>query len=397
MKLTIRINEFKRVLEEARTVAPKRPPLDVLRYVRIDVNDAGQATMTASDLGVCITQSFEVVEGDAGSFLLHAEKAHSFLKGLSGGTASMEAVPAGVVIKHGTFTTRVPSIRVTEFPCLVERMPEVTHTISLKFLRRLLSLVENAAPARDGKVAIRAVQVEGTIEQLRAAATDGSRIAVADQKISGGTEFTLLIPKYAVPLIKRRAAATVRLAESDTHLFFQTDGVLLQCRKHSGKFPAYQRVIPLEARTTLDVNSAELKCVVERVSVAADPNDPHIWLNFENGELSVSCSSVTNCEAEVRGIEVNDAAGIDNKVKLNPEFVLEFLARAGDRTTISLVSERHLATFASGHLRYYIMPRKTDAQLKSEAEAVRAKLEADAESRAKSKAEANAIKIPGGH
>lgn len=387
MKITVRVNEFKRVLEEARAVVPKRPPLDVLRYVRIDVNDTGQATMAASDLGVRITQSFEVVEGDAGSFLLHAEKAYSLLKGLPGGTAIME-VGDGVVITAGGFVARVPSIRITEFPTC-EPMPEATHTISLKFLRRLLSLVESAAPMRDGKVAIPAVQVEGTADRLRAAATDGFRIAVADQKISGGTSFTLLVPKHYVPFIIRRAGATVRLAESDTSIFLQTDGVLLQFRKSDKRFPAYQQAISREAKTTLDVNSAELKSVVQRLNVIADPKNPHMWLNFENGVLSASSSSVANGDAEVR-IQAA-ATGIDNKVKLNPLFVLEFLACSGDRTVTSLVSERHVATFASGGFRYYIMPMVEERE-------VRAKLEAEVKAlEAKSNAEANAIKISGGH
>jgi DNA polymerase III subunit beta len=356
VKITVRINEFKRVLEEARTVAPKKPLAGgaVLSYVRIDLNDAGQATMTASDFGITIIQSFEVVDGDASSFLLHAEKAHSLLKGLPGGTATMEVAPTSVVITAGGFVACVPSIRVSEFPDIVNPMPEAAHTISLKFLRRLLSLVEAAAPSKSVKVAIPAVQVEGTADRLRAVATDGYRIAVADQKISGGTEFTLLIPKYSVPLIKRRAGATVRFAESETHLFFQTDGLLLQFRKSAGRFPAYQQAITREAKTTLDVNSAELKSVVQRLNVIADPKNPSTYLNFENGVLSASASSVANGHAEVR-IQAA-ATGIDNKVKLNPEFVLEFLAGAGDRTTISLVSERHLATFASGEFRHYVMP-----------------------------------------
>jgi len=354
VKITVRINEFKRVLEEARTAVPKRPPLDVLRYVRIDVNDAGQATMTASNLGITIIQSFEVVDGDAGLFLLHAEKAHSLLKGLSGGTATMEVID-GVVITAGGFVARVPSIHVSEFPNLVEPMPDAAHTLSLKFLRKLLAYVEHAAPeTASSKGTIPFVQVDGTAHRLRAVATDGFRIAVADQQISGGTEFTLLIPKTVVPLIVRRAGATLRLAESETCIFLRTDGVLVQYRKFAGKFPGYQRAIPLEGKTTLDVNSAELKSVVERLNVIADRKHPHVYLTYANGALSMCTSSVENGEAEVR-IEAK-ATGIDNKVKLNPLFVLGFLANAGDQTTISLVSAGKRAVFASGGFRYYIMP-----------------------------------------
>jgi DNA polymerase III sliding clamp (beta) subunit (PCNA family) len=398
VKITVRINEFKRVLEEAHLLIKKNKnpavaALSWLRYVLVQVNDVGRATMTATDLGVSIIQSFEVVNGDAGSLLLHAEKVHSLLKGQVGGTATIETVAdkgGSVVIKAGAFTRRVPSIRVTEFPPC-EPMPAATHTISLKFLKRLLALVEVAALDKANKyLSLLAVQVEGTADRLRAAATDSFRIAVSDQTISGGTEFTLLIPKTVVPLIKRRAGATVRLAESETHIFLQTDGVLLQFRKVAGRFPAYQKAIALEATTTLDVNTAEFKSVVERVSRATDPKNPHVYLTYADGALSVCTSSVENGEAEAR-VEVQNATGISNKVKLAPDFVLEFLARAGDRTTISLVSERHLATFASGGFRYYIMPMVEERE-------VRAKLEAEVKAlEAKNNAEANAIKILGGH
>jgi len=357
VKITVRINEFRRVLEEARPVIPKESVPEALSYVLVNVNEAGQATLTASDLGITIIQSLEVVDGDVGSFLLHAKKAQSLLKGLVGGTATIETVAdkdASVVIKGGAFTTRLRSIRVTEFPPC-EPMPAATHTISLKFLKRLLALVEPAAPSEGRKVAIPAVQVEGTPELLRAAATDGFRIAVAEQKISGGTSFTLLLPKYIVPLIARRAGATVRLAESETRIFLQTDGVLLQFRKVAGRFPAYQKAIALEATTMLDVNTAEFKSVVERVSSVTDPKNPHVYLTYADGALSVCTSSVQNGEADAR-IEVQNATGIDNKVKLNPEYALEFLARTGARTTISLVRSDKPAMFASGGFRYYIMP-----------------------------------------
>jgi DNA polymerase III subunit beta len=390
MKITVRVNEFKRVLEEALPVIAKRPRLEVLGYVRIDVAGTGQATLTASDLGSTIVQTFEIVEGDAGSLLLHARKTAQLLHSLTGGTATIEilplvqsiafedgkVVPLGMFYTHpiitaGRFAARVPSIPAHEFPDVVKPMPEAAHTVSLKFLRQLLPLVAPAAPNKEGKSVIPAVQVEGTPERLRVVGTDGFRIAVADQKISGGTNFTLLIPKQVVPLIVRRAGGTVRFAENETYIFLQTDGVLLYFRKSAGSFPAYQKAVAVEAKTTLDVSTAELRSVVERMLVVADQNNPHMQLNFADGFLSASTSS-HDSEAEVR-IEVANATGIENKAKLNPGFVQEFLANAGDRTTISFVSERHLVAFASGNFRYYIMPMEPTA----DTEAVRAKLEAE--------------------
>src|SRR6266481_5092185 len=111
MKITVRINEFKRVLEESRYVIGKKEEYPALEFVKIDVQ-ANRATISASDIKSSIVQEIEVVDGDAaGSLLLHAKKTADFLKGHVDGTATIETTPdsKNTIVKAGAFTTQVPT------------------------------------------------------------------------------------------------------------------------------------------------------------------------------------------------------------------------------------------------------------------------------------------------
>src|ERR1700719_67985 len=92
MNAIIRINEFKRVLAESRYVVKGKTEIPIHEYVKVDVYDANRATISArNDFGTCIVQTFEVVDGEIGSFLLPAKQTHEFLKGHVDGTATIEA------------------------------------------------------------------------------------------------------------------------------------------------------------------------------------------------------------------------------------------------------------------------------------------------------------------
>src|SRR5437879_762868 len=119
MKVTVRINEFKRVLEEARFTTTSTIP--ALKCVKIEVDNLNQATMSSSDFGMSLVQSFEVVEGETGSFLLPVKETRDFLKRHVGGTAIIEATSVDatrdrVIVKAGAITRTFEVYTVSLFP-----------------------------------------------------------------------------------------------------------------------------------------------------------------------------------------------------------------------------------------------------------------------------------------
>ncbi len=364
MKVTVRINEFKRMLEEAVFLIPKVPPMPILEFVKIDVHGT-QAKMSAADLGFSIVQPFEVVDSDAdGSFLLHAKKMSQFLKRHVGGTAVIETTSDDKhnIVTAGTFTMKISTAigcGVSDFP---ERgsMPELSHAVSLKFLKKLVEQVKSACPDKEHKHAIASVRLESDGTKLRAVASDGFRIAIADAPGNWGV-FNLLLPKTSLPLLKRRQGPMARIAQSEISFFVETDSALLQCAKPTTRFPNYEKALiqqESEWKSTVKVASEDLKSAIFNVLSTANEKRPAILFTVcaDNLQLRIAHSEeiTTGC------IPALTEGERDFTVKLNPALVLPFLSYAGEEVTIQFPSsEKFFVRFSAGNeYQYLVMPLK---------------------------------------
>lgn len=358
MKITVRINELKRLLEEARFVVPKDPQIPVLANVKVEVDDAKRATISASDLGLSLTQSFEVVDGDAGSLLLPAKQVQDFLKGHVDGTATIETDEAHLTVRVRTFALRVAKENVLQFPA-IEAMPKVLFTISLKFLNRLLTQVESAAPDKTGEHSVATVQLVSNASMLRAVASDGFRIAIADQPSAGAGDFVIQLPKVGLPILKRRKGTTFEFAQSETNMFFRTESTVFQIRIPTTKFPLYQKVLDLDAfKGTARVSSAELKLAILNLRSALALKEPNVL--FEVGSGNVQLTALTKDGREIMAagtgtLEV-ETEGEPGTFKLNSNFVLDVLSALEGEVEIRFINDRRLVLFKSGNVRHFIMP-----------------------------------------
>jgi DNA polymerase III sliding clamp (beta) subunit (PCNA family) len=359
MKVTVRINEFKRVLEEARFVIGRKPAkIPVLEFVRIDAQSPNQATISGTDLNFSIVQAFEVVDGDVGSFLLHAKKTADFFKHHVDGTATIETTPDGknTIVKTGTFTTTIPTASVSDFPP-IESTPEVKHEVSLKFLKKLIERVDSACPKLGGRTSVPTVKIESDGIKLRAAATDGFRIAVAEAPGNWGV-FDLQLPKDFLPMLKRRQGAVAQLAESETNHFFRTENVVLQCRKPMFTFLPYQRAFAQKYKTEIKLPVLSLKNLLAAILPVTDTHNPQVNITVLGDAINVSGGSDTAGFSDVT--QTIEKTGDNNRASFDPKYILEFLKQAEGIVTINLSTEKSLAKFSNdtGDYEYFIMPKQ---------------------------------------
>jgi DNA polymerase III sliding clamp (beta) subunit (PCNA family) len=369
MKVTVRVNEFKRVLEESHYVIRDcESGIPVLAYIKVEVDILNQATISGTTLGMSIVQPFEVVDGEPGSFLLPLKQTRELLKRHVGGTAIIETVPSDdrghdrCVIKVGTFTMTFSSDRLVLFPRLDE-MPKATHTISLKFLKRVVARVEAACPPKAGRHALSDIQLTSDGTRLSAVATDGNRIAIADAPGDWGT-FSMQLPKDVVPVINRRVGATVQFAESEVNYFFRTDsGVVFQCRKPTKAFPNYRRALDCVFRGSIRVASAALKSTILGI---LSEKYAMFFFEVQGGTLQVSQTGLNTATGSTKV----SAQGIaDIGIKLNPRYVLDFLAQADGDVTMHFTHEDAPVRLSNGdNFRHFVMPGTSDAKLRRKKE-----------------------------
>jgi DNA polymerase III sliding clamp (beta) subunit (PCNA family) len=364
MKITVRVNEFKRILEEARFVVPQKTNLPELAHVKVDVNADKTATLCGCDLAKSLLQSFEVVEGDAGTFLLPLKGARDLLQRHVGGTATIEADDQNVVITVGAFTKRLRTKPAKHFPS-IEVMPEDRHVISLKFLKRLIAQADTACPKKPFKQCVASVRLDSDGKKLRAIASDNYRIAIAEAHAGDCGEFEFQIPKTAIPLLERREGTKVEVGASATNLFFQTESAVLRFGKPVTKFPPVQKVLGLEKESefigTIKVASEALRLAVLRLNGTWDTKTPAVTFEARAGVLRMLTESGS------ASLEV-ETGGEPCTFKINPNMVLSCLSQMEGEVTVEYMNAQSLVRLSSGNYRHLIVPLKPEEPAKEAAQ-----------------------------
>jgi DNA polymerase III sliding clamp (beta) subunit (PCNA family) len=160
----------------------------------------------------------------------------------------------------------------------IEVMPEV-FVVGKHSLKRLLDRVKDAVPSKAGRRSISAVKFESDGTRLRAVASDGFRIAIAEVPITG----------------------------------------LM-------KFPSYEKAIArTDFKTELKFSAHSLRAALFQLKPALDRLNPKIAVEVVGSEVRISAG---DAETVLVGAKIS---GENNKVALNPHFVSDFLSQVTDK------------------------------------------------------------------
>lgn len=358
MKITASRTELSRILANTMAVMESKVSINVLGYVKLQFK-AGIATLSGLSLGMSSVSKLSLASGDEGTILLKADQLKRQLNVMNGDTVTFTQEDSGAVtMKSGKANLKVPSLPTAEFPA-IEEAPASTVTLSLPALKTLIAKVESAVPDKEAKYSIPVILLEGKADRLRAVATDGHRVVVAD---ADGTFPTvrLLLQKFGLAVIKNLDGENATFSETDTNYFFRTASNVFGMRKSQATFPPYERALaPATFNTTVEVSSEELKRAVELTSTVQDAAKPGVNFISEgasNQELYLTALSSEHGDAQDSFTTVK-TEGSDIKVRLNPDYVQDFLGKTEGNVKVEFISPIKLVRFTAGaNFTYLIMP-----------------------------------------
>ena len=106
-----------------------------------------------------------------------------------------------------------------------------------------------------------------------------------------------------------------------------------------GKFPEYERIIPKEGKTKVEVSVEDLSIVLKRVSLFAKENNNSVRLSATNdGKLLVSTDETKVGEEKAEVVIKMD--GENNKISLNSQYMLDVLTYVTDEKIILEISDK---------------------------------------------------------
>ncbi|HRY90715.1 MAG TPA: DNA polymerase III subunit beta [Candidatus Gracilibacteria bacterium] len=286
---------------------------------------------SATNLEVAIQYFIPAEVKNEGSVTVPAKLIGAYISLLKDEKVELQLLEGDTVqIKSPSSQTKIKGINASEFPNIPKLEKENTVKLTTKDLNSAISQTVFAASSNTSRPVLSGVLFDFDKDQVKVVATDSYRLAEKSLILKEKTTVTMqcIVPARTVSeLGKILSIATDENAEinvTKNQVMFVVGDVLLMSRLIEGKFPPYDKIIPKETKTKLEVDVDELVNVVRRVSLFARENNNSIKVSATNdGKLSISTEE-TKVGEEVAEINVK-IEGENNKIALNAQYLLDVL------------------------------------------------------------------------
>jgi len=317
-------------LQSVAGIIERRHTLAILSNVLL-IRSAEELTFVATDVEIEITAALQNDQaGEAKALTVGARKLLDILRALpEGASVSLTAQDRRLVVKSGKSRYVLQTLPAEDFPRMAA--PEagaVRLTLPQSILKSLFSQVQYAMAQQDIRYYLNGLLLTVGEGELRAVATDGHRLAMAERSVSpkdlGRQE--VIVPRKTILELARllddsEEPVTVEL--TPTQAKFTFGGVTLVSKLIDGKFPDYNRVIPKNHPKHVLLNRLNLLQALQRAAILT--NDKFRGVRWILGENTLRISS-TNTEQEEAQEEIDIAyTGDALDIGFNVSYLLDVL------------------------------------------------------------------------
>ena len=364
MKLSAAREDILAPLQSVIGVVERRQTMPVLANVLLAARD-GRLSITGTDLEVELVATNAVSVQQPGEITVPGRKLLEIFRSLPEKISvllSTEGERTTLRAGRGRFT--LSSLPAAEFP-LVEEI-NAQHTLSLAQgeFRRLIDKTHFSMAQQDVRYYLNGLLLETDGKSLRAVATDGHRLALAEMELSGKAQTThqVIVPRKGVLELQRilGTEGTIELAVGTNHVRAQIGDIRFTSKLIDGRFPEYARVIPASPPRMVEADRETLRQALQRTAILSNEKYRGIRLTARPGLLTLQAHNPEQEEAEDQ-VEVT-YHGEELEIGFNVNYLLDALgAIEGDKVEIGLTDSSSSCLIhapATTHTRYVVMPMR---------------------------------------
>ena len=272
-----------------------------------------------------------------------------------------------VHIRSGRSRFALSTLPARDFPTTEEIADESLFVIAQNELKRLLDLTQFAMARQDVRYYLNGLLLEMSREKIRAVATDGHRLAVAQLEANTGVESSksIIVPRKGVLELSRLLSTedtelTVRVGTNAVQL--AVGNVRFTSKLIDGKFPDYGRVIPDESTCDkrLCVDRELLRQCLIRTSVLSSDKHRTIRLTLNSGMLTVAANNPEQ-ESATDELEI-DYEGETLEIGFNVSYLIDALATLPSETADIFLTDSSSSCLIQPHgqssCQFVVMPMR---------------------------------------
>jgi DNA polymerase-3 subunit beta len=330
MKLVCAQADLERAVNIVSKAITPNTTLPVLNNILLKA-EGGKLHFAATNLEVAIQYFIPADIKNEGSITVPAKLLSSYVNLLKDDKLEISLIEGDTVqIKSPSSQTKIKGVNANEFPVIPKVEKENTFKVPTKDLETAIAQTAFAASTNTSRPVLSGVLIDVDKDILKIVATDSYRLAEKTIKLKEKTTLDIecIVPAKTImelgKILMRAEEKEVELSVSKNQVLFVAGDVQLMSRLIEGKFPPYEKVLPKDTKTKLEVLDEALANVVRRVSLFARENNNSIKLSATNdGKLSISTDE-TRIGEEKAELEVK-IQGENNKISLNAQYLLDVL------------------------------------------------------------------------
>lgn len=302
MKVLVERSLFLSALSHVQNVVEKRNITPILANVLLETKKEA-LRLTTTDLDLVVHESIAAKIEEEGSTTVNVQTLYDIVRKLPDGSSielKWQKEKNTLVLKCGPSKFNLPTLPAEEFTIL--KASDLPHkfTVNTEEIRHLINQTRFAMAPEDARYYLNGIYLHTlTTEKgsfLRAVATDGLRLALAEIREPEGTNGMpgIIVPRKAVTELSRLidgVAGQVSVSLSLTQISFELPHTILVSRLIDGTFPNYEEVIPYNNSHELMVKRGELTGAVDRVALVLPERTKGIKFILERHKLTLSAVS----------------------------------------------------------------------------------------------------------
>ena len=332
MRLTIERAALLKALGHVQSVVERRNTIPILSNVLLAA-DKDRVTFSATDLDMEIVDEGMAQVDGPGQITAPAHTLYEIVRKLPEG-ADVELRFTGedprLSVSAGRSRFNLPVLPAGDFPVMSSDGLSGRVTIEASALARLIDKTRFAISTEETRYYLNGLYLhtvnEGGSTMLRAVATDGHRLALAEMPAPEGAAGLpgVIVPRKTVQEARRLledAAEPIDMQISAQKVRLEFGAASLTSKVIDGSFPDYMRVIPKDNQKILTVDNEMFARAVDRVATISAEKSRSVKMAIEPGKITLT---VRNMEAGQGVEEVEcDYDGDAFEIGFNARYLLD--------------------------------------------------------------------------
>ncbi len=341
MKATIERATLLKALGHVQSVVERRNTIPILSNVLIEARDDGSLRLMATDLDLQVDESVAAQVAQAGATTVPAHTFFDIVRKLpEGSQVELAASDGKMQVVAGRARFNLSTLPRDDFPVIAEGELPTRFELPAATLRQIIDKTRFAISSEETRYYLMGIFLHVVDDKLKAAATDGHRLARITLPRPEGAEGMpdIIIPKKCVQELRKlldEVDGTAEVSLSPTKVRFGLGSAVLTSKLIDGTFPDYNRVIPTGNDKLLKLDPKSFAAGVDRVATIASEKTRAVKMSVDRDKVTLS---VTSPESGTATEEIACDYGSDNiEIGFNARYLMDILAQIeGDSVEVHL-------------------------------------------------------------